>query len=900
MSSRFEQLVRLARSGDKAFGSFSRQECLTAAREYTLKRRAEIRGRHDAGESGGNVVRLLSDMADTVVRGAFQFAAYGFRSRRGAVTRLAVCALGGYGRAELNPTSDLDVCLLYEDPADDSIEAFSNYLVPFLWDTGFMVGHTARSLSEAIDIARADSSAFTSLLESRLVAGNSMAFARLKLSIREIQFGGMATEYVRQKIRDRYEGLEPGLADLFSPEPDVKRTAGGLRDYHTALWALMVNYGVTTLEDAVHQGLVAPEEHLELIDALSFLWRVRNELHFRHRRPQDKLTFAEQAHVAKALGYTAGDSPRIPRFMQDYYGAARRLRKFLQSTAKICHIPAGGIAVDRDGAAGARFVVRDGAIGIGSTDENWFSQNPARLMEVFWECARRRLPLSRSAERMVAANLHLVGDTFRSNDVVRQFFLALCSRPYEAGFALRQAASAGLLGRYIPEFQAISNIIRYEDFHHYPVDEHTLLAVEALARLQYMEDPVGRCLRESVEHLSDVHVLVLAILFHDLGKAVGEIHAAESVRLTHRICRRMGLSEDDEERIAFLVEHHMLMTNISQYRDVDDEEIVRSFADTVKSEQRLRALFLLTYADLSAVGPNVWNDWKGALLMKLYLRAEKMLVGRAETVGEEEWRARKTVEIRPLVSERLGERIEEHLQVLGERYLVAFSPQQIARHLQCLEQAERNGLALHCSANPRTGMSEVVVCTGDRHGLFAQIAGSFAAHLIDVNGAALFTRPDGMVVDVFTVADARSRRPLTPAEFAQLERTLRAVLVEGRDIHDYVQQSRRRLFALLQPRIPIRTRIDFDNHSSRTHTVIDVETGDRTGLLYDIVRSMADNGLDISTARIATDARRVRDSFYVTLDGRKIEDTTLQELIREQMHDAIYSKSSVETKGGAI
>ncbi len=650
---------------------------------------------------------------------------------------------------------------------------------------------------------------------------------------------------------------------------------------------------MANLDDAVNQGLVSPEEQLELIDALDFMWRVRNELHFHAGKARDRLSYADQGHIARAFGYKKGEQPRMSHLMQDYYSAARQLRRFLQSAAKICNY-SGIDSIEGSGEpVRSRVLVRDGALHLASTDENWFSQSPPRLMEIIWECARRRLPLSRSLERHIAANLHLVGDAFRASEVVRRYFLAVCSRPYEAGFALRQAANVGLLSRYIPEFGAIRDIIRYEDFHHYPVDEHTLLAIEALAKLQTMDDPVGRCLRESVEHLSDAHILVLAILFHDIGKAVGDVHVEESVRLTHEICRRIALPEDDEERIVFLVKNHLLMTNISQFRDVDDEDIVRVFSDTMKTEQRLRALFLLTYTDLSAVGPNVWNDWKGALLLKLYLRAEKMLLGRAETVGEDYWRLRKSAEVKQLVNAKLGEQVDSHLTALGERYLVAFSPQQIARHLQCLAAAMNTGLALHCTSVPQTGMSEIVVCTRDRQGLFAQLAGSFAAHLIDVNGAALFTRPDGYVIDVFHVADARSRRPLTPAEFVQVERTMHGVLLEHQNIREVVERSRRRLFALLQPRIPVRTRIEFDNHSSKTHTVIDVETGDRTGLLYDVVGAMAEAGLDISTARIVTDARRVRDSFYVTLEGRKIGEEEQSE-IRACLHNAIHPVSAVD------
>jgi [protein-PII] uridylyltransferase len=317
----------------------------------------------------------------------------------------------------------------------------------------------------------------------------------------------------------------------------------------------------------------------------------------------------------------------------------------------------------------------------------------------------------------------------------------------------------------------------------------------------------------------------------------------------------------------------------------------------MKTEERLRLLFLLSYADMAAVGPAVWNDWKGALLLKLYLRAEMILLGRAEIVGEDFWRSPKADEVRAALRDDLKPLVEDHLKGLGDRYLLAFAPRHIAMHLECVEQARATGLAVNCWPHDETGMSEIVVSTLDRQGLFSQIAGSFASQLIDINNAALFTRPDGYVVDCFAVSDVSRGRPLTDKQVKAVARVLRAVLVDGQDVQALVEQSRRRLFALLQPRIPVRTRIEFDNESSRTHTVIDIETGDRTGLLYDITRAMADFGLDISTARIVTDARRVRDSFYVTLDTEKITNGEALAAIRDALHGAIHPRTPAETKG---
>ena len=897
MSGRFSELVDMARAENPDFGEVSREERLKAARSYATQRRAVIRERHNGRESGLDVVRMLSETADTLLRGVIDFGLFSVSNREALLSRVCFSALGGYGRSELSPFSDIDLCLLYDGKLDKDIKTLNAYLIPFLWDMGFPVGYSIRSVPEAIELAKTDLKVLTAFLEGRLIMGAGTTFSRLKLSVRDLLASDVTASYISAKLRDRFALIPDKYKDLYSTEPDVKENRGGLRDFHTALWLLMMTYGRLTIDDVMGLGVITPEEHLDFVQGLDFVWRIRNELHFHANHEDDLLSFANQRHVAEALGYGPGAQQDIYRLMQDYYAAARQLHRFLYIAAQVCNQHPSEHALEAPTTTRSSIVIKRDTLEAGHDDANWFAEQPSRLMEVFWQCARHRVPPSRTTELGIADNLHLVGDTFRSSDVVRRFFVAICNRPLQAGFALREAANAGLLGRYLPEFAAVQGIIRYEDFHHFPVDEHTLRAIEALAQLPDATGPVAGCLEKALEHLPDPYVLVIAILCHDLGKARGETHVEEGVRLSQQICSRIGMSSEDIERIAFLVKHHLLMTHLSQYRDIDDTAIVDSFAKTMKTEERLRALFLLSYADLAAVGPGVWNDWKGALLMRLYLKAERILLGRAQVVGEEFWKSAKADEVREAVREDLRPGLDEHIKGLGARYFSAFSPQHIATHLQCLARARENGLALDCSTREEIGMSEIVVCTRDRHGLFACIAGSFASQLIDVNSAAPFTRPDGYVIDCFTVADASRRRPPTKRQFAAFERVLRAVLLEGRDVQPHVDRSRRRLFALLQPRIPVRTKIVFDNDSSITHTVIDIETGDRTGLLYDIARAMADAGLDISTARIVTDALRVRDSFYVTMAHSRIEDENTQAEIRTRLHSAIHPRTLAEAKG---
>ena len=892
----FTELTDLARQAPDTFQTVGKEKLLNATRVFVTREFAQIRQLHDAGESGKNVLQRLSQCADAVVCGAASFVRSALDDPGAFSRRTALCAVGGYGRMELSPFSDVDLLLLAEGDteSDPEIATFNQRIVPMLWDLGYQVSISTMNVETALQQAMDNPEVLTTLYQARLLLGDSDLFARMHLLLADVPdtVKQACMDYIRR--REIAEDMEPGFRELFAAEPDIKESPGGLRDHHTAIWLLLLAQGPVSLEDLERIGHISAEELLNFTESINFIWRLRNEMHFHAGRNENRLSYDLQQHVVQTFGYGEASPKTLDRLMEDYYEAASQIRHFLHVAIRVCEHPMERAVTEDPIVERSGFRVIGNKLTIGLQDAHWFEENPVRLMELFWECSRRNRPLSLETQRQVRNNLHLVNDTFRSNDVVRRFFVALCNRPQRAGFVLREAANAGLLGAYIPEFAAIQGMMRYEDFHSYPVDEHTLRSLEALAGLDDVPGDIGRSLRQNLEHVRDPYLMVMALLFHDLGKVEGEAHVDEGCRLALRICRRIGMPEDDSERIAFLVHQHMTMIHISMYRDTDDPDVLQRFADLMKTDERLRALYLMSYADLKGVGPNVWNEWKGALLLKLYLKTGRILQGGSLSDAQEYWKLPKAVEVVELAPKALRRKVPGYLKGLGARYFHAFSAQAMARHLQQLETARQAALSVWYESTDDAQVSLIGICTQDQHGLFAKICGCFATHLIDVVGAEVFTTADAYALDFIAVTDATHRRPLTEDQLEAVKHTLEEVLLEKKDVRDFVAQSRKRIYALLQPRVPVRTCIEFDNDASRTHTVIDVESGDRTGLLFDMTRALSRMGVYLYSARIVTDARRVRDSFYVQKRGMKIVDESEQTQIRRGLHHAITSVTPKE------
>ena len=848
-----------------------------------------LKVRHAEGASGQESVRAHARLIDDVVLALTRLlAADG--ARAGLVpTPLAVMALGGYGRGELNLQSDVDLMVIYEGELSPYVQRAMQELLYTLWDLGLQVGHSLRSLDDCVAMARTDFSSRTSMQEARFLAGDRRLFARFQRVLRENVYRRDFGKFLETTLTERDQRYRKFGASPYIGEPNVKESAGGLRDMHTAMWLGAAKFGARTLRELADKGLITPREQAAADAALTFLWRVRNELHFFSGHKNDVLGRDLQPRIAKNLGYENDEtSLGVERFMHDYYLHARVIHRVSRRLIARCQE-----TLSRRGSAERRqrqqaladgLVFFDGALHLADRDPRRLREDATRLMKVFWHLHRLGCELSLDLERAVEDALHLVDDGFRRSPLVRDLFLDVCRNWGRVAQTFSEMHEIGLLGRYLPEFGALTCLVQYDVYHRFSADQHSLFAVEhleALAPGQSAESEGAALVFNEVEK---PELLMLGMLLHDIGKAQGHGHVAKGIPLVRALTARMGLDPADAGAVEFLVAHHLTMSHVAQRRDIDDPKTVADFAATAGDPQRLRMLYLLTYADMRAVGPGVLTPWQARILHELYARALARLTGgrvarpnRTQLVGR----------LHAAVGEDLElQAVKAHLAMVTDRYLASTSVQRMAEHLRMLRRLAGASVVTELFHHPDLGSSDLVVVTRDVPGLFALIAGTLAAHGVNIISAQIHTRADGIAIDTFQVNDPLGETLTSKARWTRLLDALRVVLTGEERVETLLERRRAAGRAPASAAGP--PKITLDNQLSDAATVLEVKCPDRLGLLYLITRTLSALGLDIASARIATEIDQAFDTFYVhDRQGRKLEDPETLARVREALAEAL-------------
>lgn len=882
-----------------------RQQQAEAFKKFLKIETERLRIRHRFGLGGVEIARGRSYLIDMVVCRACQLAAFDLHSSEAELNNYAVVALGGYGRRELSPFSDVDLLFLHAGNRANDAKRFVEHALYLLWDMGLTVGHSFRSLKECVSMARTDIVSRNSMAEARLITGNQELFRRFTRNLDDAVFRSRReTESYLQEMmveqRTRYEKFGQAVC---VQEPNVKESAGGLRDLHTALWIGHARYEQKTVDDLRAEDHISGAEYASARRAYDFIMRVRNEAHFLTGRRADLLTLDLQPQVATSLGYEAKRGLEASElFMRDYYQRANDLHHFTDAFIARALVPPADkrnlvkrVTASFESRQGKLFLtITRGAQQTGATsyeikqgklhfkeEPSDFRSNPMHLLELFSVAQSERVTLSEELKAAIHSQLHLVTRRFRASKEANRAFLDILSRKGRVAPALRMMHETGFLGKLMPEFARITFLVQHDFYHKYTIDEHTLKAIEALDRLAGECDPRLLRLVKVFSEVENAGSLYLSLLLHDIGKGHGGGHVPKGTRIAERVCERLKLDEYSSAQVRFLVKEHLLMSHTSQRRDLSEEGLIESFVAKVANLNNLNKLLLLTYADISGVGPGVWTDWKATLLWELYTRARSHFV--EENPGRLD-RDRRTLfkqqVIRELLPEFLPSEVERHFAMMPDRYQRANKAAQIARHLRLTRRLETETLATDWHSASGEHCTNLTVCTRDRAGLFARIAGTLTAHGINILSADLNTREDGLVVDTFKVCDMQTQQSVRVESHAKVEKHLQAALAGTYDVGAGVERqlaraprrSWRKTSRKLTP-----PSVKFDSEASALSTVIEVRAEDQPGLAYKIANAIASLEFNITFAKITTEKSHALDVFYITdARGQKLDAAGMQ------------------------
>ena len=859
-------------------GRTAARETLAAALEDS---RAAIRRRLEASGQGLVAARENARLMDRVIGAGLDFA-LATPASNGGGGPVAVLAVGGYGRGELAPHSDLDLLFLFATEPPAEAEATLRPFLYLLWDLGLQVGHAARSVDDCLAIAEADITVRTALLEARHLWGARRLSNQLARRFRVEIVRGSEAEFVAAKLAERDARHRRFGDSRYVVEPNLKEGKGGLRDLHTLFWIAKYLYGVKSVGELVERKVLTRAELRTFETAALFLWSVRHHLHYLAGRAEERITFDVQPTLGRLLNYADRAGGRgVERFMKHYFLIAKDVGDL---TRLFCaNLEESHVRQPRTVGAAPRvvegFPVVNGRLRHG--EESAFVDDPAAMIRLFHVADRHHLDIHPQALRLIRRDLKGIDAALRADPEANRLFLEILTSPFDPETALRRLNEAGVFGRFIPDFGRVVAQMQYDMYHVYTVDEHAIRAIGLLARIEQgdlAEDhPVSH---EIVHQVLSRRALYVGLLLHDIGKGRGTDHSTYGAEVALRLGPRLGLSAEETETAAWLVRHHLLFSDTAFKRDVGDPKTVADFVAIVRSPERLRLLLVLTVADIRAVGPGRWNGWKGQLLRDLYHAAEAVMTGGqvAEDRGRRAAAAKHA--FAAAVEASAAPRLTTALEGLDDAYWLSAETETHVRHARLLAAAAEvhPRFAIGMWSDAFRAVTEVVICARDRPGLFARLAGAMARGGASIVDAKIFTTTDGTALDTFWIQDARAG-PLSDARrVARLKAAVIEVLADEGPLEP---------LALEGSRLPTRTavftvepRVLIDNRASDIHTVVEINGRDRPGLLYDLTRALAGLRLSIASAHIATFGEHAVDVFYVKdRFGLKVtRDETLRQL----------------------
>ncbi len=913
----------------KFVGDMPVAERLAACKEFLRTEMIGLRERHKAGGSGLTICHQRSEIIDALLTHLFDYALTTYAQTRGPLPApVALVALGGYGRKELSPWSDVDVMFLFPTktkPADAKPlqEHLTNEILYPLWDCGLKVGHSTRTIDDAFAEARKEILTKTALLEARRIAGSEKLYDTFSQAYRSYYASENPKDYIAARLDDQANRRAKFANTVFNQEPDIKNGVGGLRDYQNAVWMARVKLDIISITELASHNYVRADDLAAFRRSYDFLLRVRNELHFMSTRATDVMNLDLQPRIAENLGYTEPEMlPRVEHFMQDYYRAAStifRVSKLVEDrlALSIGRNGNGDKRSFRESLLASRFTRAkriDGFVlrgrELASEKPDVFQDDPVRLIRVFRHLQTLEATLDFHLADLIRTSLPLLTPKVAQSPDASVSFRAIIAEAGAVHPILAKMHELGVLGRFITEFDALTCLVQHEYYHRYTADVHTLAAIRELDRIYTEAEPITLKYRASIHETTDASLLYLTLLLHDIGKAEGiRGHAESGVRLAAPLLERFGVEPAGRELVLFVIKNHLAMARFWQKRDVDDPNTATAFAELVGDAERLRHLYVHTFCDARGTAADLWNSYKDTLHTTLYRSTFERLKHGAEAI-DASLQEKKKMTQQELIAKTIpgisADEINAHFGLLPDRYFIHTDSDEIALHIQMVNRLLRSITTADSVGSLRPiiewkddlnrSLTVVNVVTWDRAGLFYKLAGAFSVAGLSILGSKVISRTDHIAIDTFYVVEP-GRGPVQSASAQEkFAKTIEEALVANRDLLPDIMAQAKKIASTrylstatgetLQSSFP--PTVDVYHELSMERTIVEIQARDQIGLLYRLAKTISDHSFDITFARIGTERGVAIDTFYIEgANHEPVESPERLHALRDALNEVI-------------
>ncbi len=857
-------------------------------RDLIEQEREKIRVWHLSGAGGREVIQALTGLIDEVVRHVVTvLSELEAHHNKHLTDKFALVAVGGYGRGELNPGSDIDLLFLLQKKMDSTLDRFIQDIISVLWGIGLEIGQSCRTVKECQLLALDDPTIRTSMIETRFLTGNHPLYQKLWDSVRKNVIRKKSREFLNKNLKKVFAPSETREGVTSHPEPDIKNGPGGLRDYHAALWAVAVSFDGVSLQEIQRADVVTSQELMQLEQSVDFLLRVRNDLHYLSGKKFDVLEMGRQKELAARLGYSAGDAGGDAKsFMRDYYMHATTIRHITEAIFQRClevkPTLANILTRLKKKNLDNGFIIKRSKLSVQEFDEDLFRNDLSLFLKVFQLCREYGLQPDSQLKRLIRQNTDLVDAHYIANPKVGEFLFSLLRHP-QSEIVLHLMHESGLLARLVPEFGRSQFLIRHDFYHRYTADEHALRMVHFLEGLPDAADEGLAKFQEPYAASEEDRVMLkLACLLHSLGREGEESSVSKTRESLSRVFEHFALTPDQQSLLVFLIDQRHTLNHAAFFEDIHDPATIRKLGQIAEMPQKLGLLLLMSYADLNAVAPGTWTSWKKRLLIEAYQRTRNYLV-RPDSLEQKPQTTRQAVYAK-LSGQLAKNLIDQHLEAMPDDYLHTANSHDIVDHIRLVEQKGSGDFAVQFTDHPSEGFFELTLCGQSNIGLFKNLVGTLTARALNILSAQIFSRKDGLAIIIVQVG---SQEAITL--FGNVEKVWNAIESNLKDLLDQTKtlgtllKERTRLVNETRKTAAIEPRIEIENYSENPFTLIRIEARDHPGMLYKIAYTFRIFGIRPHRAKIDTRGGRGIDVFSVSLDGRKLTFPPLIQRVKETL-----------------